>query len=88
MCNVSPEMAHCNKKELLLGGGVACNTRLQEMAKIMCQERGAKCFIPENDLLLDNGAMIAITGKKFYKKNKKYKLEIHPYERTDDVKVD
>lgn len=39
-------MAHCKKKELLLGGGVACNKRLQEMARIMCKERGAKCFIP------------------------------------------
>ena len=34
-------LAHTGKKELLLGGGVACNSRLQEMCKIMCEERGA-----------------------------------------------
>ncbi|MBT3395223.1 tRNA (adenosine(37)-N6)-threonylcarbamoyltransferase complex transferase subunit TsaD [archaeon] len=81
-------MAHCDKKELLLGGGVACNKRLQEMAKKMCEERGAKCFIPPNELMLDNGAMIAVSGLYHYKKGRKEKLEIRPYERTDDVKVD
>jgi len=35
-------LAHTGKKELLLGGGVACNKRLQEMCKIMCEERGCK----------------------------------------------
>jgi N6-L-threonylcarbamoyladenine synthase len=29
-------LAHTGKKELLLGGGVACNTRLQEMCRTMC----------------------------------------------------
>ena len=81
-------MAHCDKKELLLGGGVACNKRLQEMAKKMCEERGAKCFIPPNELMLDNGAMIAVSGLYHYKKGRKEKLEIRPYERTDDVKID
>src|SRR3989339_682067 len=37
-------LAHTKKTELLLGGGVACNSRLQEMCKIMCKERGAKFF--------------------------------------------
>lgn len=82
-------MAHCNKKELLLGGGVACNKRLQEMAKLMCEERGAKCFIPPNDLLVDNGLMVAITGLRMYQGgHRTKKLDIYPYQRTDDVKVD
>lgn len=38
-------LAHTGKKELLLGGGVACNSRLQEMCKIMCKERG-KILLP------------------------------------------
>jgi len=83
-------MAHCNKKELLLGGGVACNKRLQEMCQIMCKERKAKCFIPENQFLVDNAAMIAWQGI-LQKKNATKdltKLDIKPYERTDDVKVD
>jgi len=81
-------MAHCGKKELLLGGGVACNSRLKEMAEIMCKERGAKCFIPQNSLLVDNGAMIAYQGILEYEAGRKEKdVEIRPYERTDDVKV-
>ena len=56
-------LAHLGKKELLLGGGVACNSRLQEMCRIMCEERGAKLFVPENSLLTDNGAMIAYLGE-------------------------
>src|SRR3989338_1721935 len=37
-------LAHTGKKEILLGGGVACNKRLQEMCKIMCEERNCKFF--------------------------------------------
>jgi len=81
-------MAHCGKNELLLGGGVCCNKRLQEMAKIMCKERNAKCFIPSNDLLVDNGAMIAWLGVVEFKKRGETKLknsQILPYWRTDQV---
>ncbi|MCX6742117.1 MAG: KEOPS complex N(6)-L-threonylcarbamoyladenine synthase Kae1 [Candidatus Pacearchaeota archaeon] len=88
-------MAHLGKKELLLGGGVACNKRLCEMAKIMCKERGAKCFVPEREFLVDNAAMIAFLGQKMFKsgikimpKTKEFnKLDIKPYQRTDDVDV-
>jgi N6-L-threonylcarbamoyladenine synthase len=83
-------MAHCNKTELLLGGGVACNTRLQEMANIMCKERGAKCYTPANEYLVDNGAMIAWLGiLKYKKQNKKSDTDllIRPYERTDDIDI-
>lgn len=79
-------LAHCNKTELLLGGGVACNTRLQEMAQIMCKERNAKCFVPENQFLVDNGAMIAWLGyKKYTAQGPDKTIEILPYQRTDEV---
>ncbi|MBN2111631.1 bifunctional N(6)-L-threonylcarbamoyladenine synthase/serine/threonine protein kinase [Candidatus Woesearchaeota archaeon] len=83
-------MAHCGKEELLLGGGVACNTRLQEMAKKMCEERKSKCFVLENQFNVDNGAMIAWLGIVMHKAGIKTRIEdseIKPYERTDDVKV-
>jgi N6-L-threonylcarbamoyladenine synthase len=83
-------MAHCSKNELLLGGGVACNKRLQEMAKIMCKERGSKCYILENQYNVDNGAMIAWLGIVMNKAGITTKIEeseINPYERTDDVSV-
>ena len=83
-------IAHTGKKELVLGGGVACNKRLQEMCKIMCRERGVKCFIPGNDFLTDNGAMIAYTGEIIFNAGIRVnfdKLDIKPRERTDEVDV-
>lgn len=84
-------MAHCEKKELLLGGGVACNKRFGEMANIMCKERDAECFIPERQFLVDNPAMISWLGIMMNKAGNKGKIgeyEIFPYQRTDDVVVD
>ena len=86
-------LAHTGKKELLLGGGVACNSRLQEMCKIMCKERGAKFFCPERPLLVDNAAMIAYLGEIMFKAGIKVmpknldKVDIDARQRTDDVKV-
>lgn len=82
-------MAHCGKNELVLGGGVACNKRLQQMCKIMCRERNAKFFVPPNEVLTDNGLMVAwlgISQKKQATKNLD-SVDIKPYERTDDVIV-
>ena len=86
-------LAHTNKKELVLGGGVSCNKRLQEMCRIMCKERGARFFVPENSLLIDNGAMIAYLGEIMFKHNVFIPLEeidsldINPRQRTDEVNV-
>lgn len=87
-------LAHTGKKELMLGGGVACNTRLQSMCRIMCEERGAKLFVPENALLVDNGAMIAFLGEIMFNKgikvpyNKIEEIDIKPRQRTDEVEVE
>lgn len=84
-------LAHVGKKELVLGGGVGCNKRLQEMCRLMCEERGAKFYCPANEFLIDNAAMIAWTGYIMYTEGKisvpVEKAEIKPYERTDDVVV-
>ena len=84
-------VAHCDKKEIILGGGVACNARLQEMCNLMMQERGAKSYAPAKQYLIDNAAMIAWTGYLLYKQNKTIqpeKANIDPYERTDDVDME
>jgi N6-L-threonylcarbamoyladenine synthase len=83
-------MAHTGKTELLLGGGVACNKRLQEMCRIMCEERGAESFVLENQFFVDNAAMIAIAGIEMFNSGMSTKIEeanIRPMERTDDVDV-
>ncbi|KAH9329457.1 hypothetical protein KI387_001565, partial [Taxus chinensis] len=55
-------MAHCDKKDVLIVGGVGCNERLQEMMRIMCSERGGRLFATDERYCIDNGAMIAYTG--------------------------
>ena len=90
-CEVSERaLAHTGKKELVLGGGVACNSRLREMAMIMSQERGIKCFVPERALCVDNGVMIAWLGCKMmsvdYNISEKDNIVDQKY-RTDMVEV-
>lgn len=86
-------MAHTEKKELLLAGGVACNSRLQEMAAKMCRDRKAKCFVPEWQFLVDNAAMIAWLGVLQHRAGGRLanldpkKTIIEPYLRTDDIAV-
>ncbi len=82
-------MAHTNKKELILTGGVAANKRLQEMCRIMCEERGASFSAPKMELAGDNGAMISWNGilaKKDATKNYK-KIDINPKWRAEEVKI-
>ena len=55
-------MAHTDKEEVLLVGGVAANKRLQEMLRTMCDERGAKLFVVPKEYSGDNGSMIAVSG--------------------------
>ncbi|PIN77762.1 UGMP family protein [Candidatus Woesearchaeota archaeon CG10_big_fil_rev_8_21_14_0_10_34_8] len=83
-------LAHTGKTEVLLGGGVACNKRLQEMITLMCKERKAKSYVPENQYLVDNGAMIAWLGALMYNAGITTRIEasqIEPYIRTDDIDV-
>lgn len=80
-------MAHCRKNELLLGGGVACNKRFQEMAEKMATERDAKAYFLENQFNVDNGAMIAWLGILEYLRGKRQTISetgIRPYWRTDE----
>ncbi|MCX6800979.1 MAG: bifunctional N(6)-L-threonylcarbamoyladenine synthase/serine/threonine protein kinase [Candidatus Diapherotrites archaeon] len=83
-------LAHTEKKEVILGGGVGCSRALQEMISKMCEERGAKLFVPPNSVMVDNAAQIGWTGILMYKHGNKTKIGdsiILPKQRTDDVKV-
>jgi N6-L-threonylcarbamoyladenine synthase len=83
-------MAHTEKKELLLTGGVAAAPRLQDMCRIMCEERGASFFVPPQSLCRDNGAMIAYQGLLEYLNGKRMELDetvVNQKWRTDDVDV-
>ncbi|MEA2055137.1 MAG: bifunctional N(6)-L-threonylcarbamoyladenine synthase/serine/threonine protein kinase [Candidatus Thermoplasmatota archaeon] len=83
-------MAHTEKEEILLGGGVASNKRLQEMVKEMAEERGGKFYCPPSELLVDNGAMIAWTAILMSKSGIEMRMEdtaIKQNFRTDEVNI-
>ena len=84
-------LAHTGKRELLIAGGVGCNSRLQEMCAKMCKDRGVKFFCPDRSLLVDNAAMIGYLGLKMFQVGlgtRDYdSVDIAPRERTDEVEV-
>ena len=83
-------VAHIDKNEVLLTGGVAANKRLQKMLEIMCKERGIKFAVCPFSLAGDNGAMIAWQGIIEYNAGKRQKIletEIDGKWRTDQVRV-
>lgn len=47
---------------LLLGGGVAANARVRELAEQRCAQHGIELRVPPLSLCTDNGAMIAALG--------------------------
>ncbi|MFB6171126.1 MAG: bifunctional N(6)-L-threonylcarbamoyladenine synthase/serine/threonine protein kinase [Haloarculaceae archaeon] len=76
--------------ELVLGGGVGQNARLQEMLATMCDRRGAAFFAPEPRFLRDNAGMIAVLGAKMYAAGDTIAVEesrVDPDFRPDEVPV-
>lgn len=59
-------IAHTEKTEVLLTGGVAANRRLQAMIKAVAEEHGARFCVVPREYAVDNGAMIAWTGVLAY----------------------
>jgi N6-L-threonylcarbamoyladenine synthase len=48
--------------DLLIGGGVAANSRLRAMAQERCDAAGVRLRVPRPGLCTDNGAMVAALG--------------------------
>lgn len=83
-------LAHTEKKELLLTGGVAASRALREMLGNMCEARGARMFVPPKEACLDNGAMIAWLGILMHKAGERQSVSearIDQFERTDQVEA-
>mgnify|MGYP000692206305 CR=1 FL=1 len=77
-------------EELVLGGGVGQNDRLQEMLASMCDQRDAAFFAPENRFLRDNAGMIAVLGAKMYEAGETLAIEESAIDsdfRPDEVPV-
>ena len=59
-------LAHTEKREVLLTGGVAANKRLQSMLMVIAEEHDAEFKVVPREFAADNGAMIAWTGVLAY----------------------
>ena len=83
-------LAHTDKDEVLLIGGVAANKRFSEMLSIMAKERNAKVFVVPQEYATDGGAMIAVAGLLDHRVGNKTKIEnsgINQKWRIDEVEV-
>jgi tRNA A37 threonylcarbamoyltransferase TsaD len=60
-------LAHTEKQEVLLTGGVAANKRLQSMLNAIAEEHDAEFNVVPLEFATDNGAMIAWTGVLAYR---------------------
>ena len=83
-------LALTGSDELVLGGGVGQNLRLQEMLSTMCEQRGVSFFAPEDRFLRDNAGMIAVLGATMFEAGETLPLEqsgIDSNFRPDDVAV-
>ncbi len=83
-------IAHTGKDEVLLGGGVARNRRLQAMMRTMAEDRGASFHCPDPPLLSDNGAMIAWNGLLALRADHATPLDasfIDQKQRTDEIEL-
>ena len=47
---------------MVLGGGVAANSRLRERVLEVCADDGLRAFLPSRSMCTDNAAMIAAAG--------------------------
>ncbi|HDI13051.1 MAG: bifunctional N(6)-L-threonylcarbamoyladenine synthase/serine/threonine protein kinase [Hadesarchaea archaeon] len=83
-------LAHTEKKEVMLTGGVASNMRLRTMLELMADEHRVKFFVPPSEFCRDCGANIAWTGLLAYLHGVRQRLddtEVRQRWRTDEVDV-
>jgi len=58
-------VAACRREgidDLVLGGGVAANSRLRSLAQQRCEAAGIRLRVPSRPMCTDNGAMVAMLG--------------------------
>ncbi len=83
-------LAHTEKKEILLTGGVAASKALRQMLEKMCMHRKASFFVPPFEVCTDQGTMIGWQGLLEFKAGKRMKLSettVDQKQRVDDVEI-
>ncbi len=83
-------LAHTEKSELLLTGGVAASKALREMLQKMCNARSCKFFAPPFEACVDSGLLPAWLGLIMHKAGNRMNVEnsvVNPKQRTDQIAV-
>ena len=83
-------LAHTEKKEVLLTGGVAANKRLQSMIEYISKEHDARFEVVPLKYAGDNGVMIGWAGILRYKAEGGHNISgtiIKPKERMDQITI-
>lgn len=83
-------LAHTQRKEMIVTGGVAANARLKEMLQIVAKEQSARFAAVPRKYAGDNGAMIAYNGLLLLNAKKTTPLSksrIRPKWRLDQVEI-
>ena len=62
-------------KKIVVGGGVAANSRLRSKLRSAAKESDIKAYFPEMRYCMDNAAMIGVLGEALYKKG--YRSDIY-----------
>lgn len=87
---VERSLAHTEKKEILLTGGVAANKALQTKLELVAAEHAAKSHVVEMKYAGDSGAQIAWTGLLAFRRGLTVEIErsyVRPRWRLDEVDV-
>jgi universal protein Kae1 len=91
VCEVTERaLAHTEKKEVLVTGGVAASKALSQMLQTLCDERKAVLHVVPKPYAMDNGAMIAWQGLIEHRSGRKQALAetgVNQRYRTDHVDV-
>ncbi|TFG24239.1 MAG: tRNA (adenosine(37)-N6)-threonylcarbamoyltransferase complex transferase subunit TsaD, partial [Promethearchaeota archaeon] len=83
-------LAHTEKREVLLTGGVAANKRLQEMIRNICNDHNSRFEVVPLKYAGDNGAMIAWTGILRHLSEGPHEIsqtKIRPKQRMDKISI-
>lgn len=71
--------------DLLVGGGVAANSRLRAMAQERCDAAGIRLRVPRPGLCTDNGAMVAALGALMVARGRAASALDHPADSSMPV---